>query len=56
LPIPALDGGKMLFLIIEAIRKKPVSEKVEQNITVVFFTILITLMIWVTIKDIRRLF
>jgi len=56
LPIPALDGGKLLFLGIEKVRRKPVSQKVEQNITAVFFALLITLMIWVTIKDITRLF
>jgi len=56
LPIPALDGGKLLFLAIEKIRKKPVSPKVEQNITGAFFTFLVALMIWVTIKDIARLF
>jgi regulator of sigma E protease len=56
LPIPAVDGGKLLFLGIEAIRKKPISQKVEENITTAFFTLLIFLMIWVTIKDIARLF
>ncbi len=56
LPIPALDGGKLLFLGIEKIRKKPVSPKIEQNITGGFFTVLVALMIWVTIKDIIRLF
>lgn len=56
LPIPALDGGKLLFLGIEAIRKKPISPKIEQNITAVFFTLLVGLMIWVTIKDIIRIF
>jgi len=56
LPIPALDGGKLLFLGIEAIRKKPVSEKIEQNVTTAFFALLIALMILVTIKDISRLF
>ena len=56
LPIPALDGGKILFLGIEFIRKKPVSPKVEQNITAVFFAFLVFLMILVTIKDILKLF
>jgi regulator of sigma E protease len=56
LPIPAADGGKLLFLGIEAIRKKPVSEKIEQNITAVSFALLLTLMVFVTIKDIARLF
>lgn len=56
LPIPALDGGKLIFLGIEKIRKKPVSSKTEQKITTFFFALLIALMIWVTIKDIFRLF
>lgn len=56
LPIPAVDGGKLLFLGIEAIRKKPVPEKIEQNITAAFFMLLIILMIWVTINDVSRLF
>jgi len=56
LPIPAVDGGKLLFLGIEAVRKKPVNPKTEQNVTTVFFTLLIILMILVTIKDIARLF
>jgi len=56
LPIPAVDGGKLLFLGIEAIRKKPVSPKVEQNITTFFFSLLILLMIFVTIKDVMRIF
>jgi len=54
-PIPALDGGKLLFLIIEAIKKKPVSVKVEQSLTIVFFILLITMSIFITIKfDIPR--
>ncbi len=56
-PIPALDGGKLLFLGIEAARKKPVSPKIEQNITAFFFILLIGLMIFVTVKfDIPRVF
>jgi len=56
LPIPALDGGKLLFLGIEKVRRKPVSQKIEQSITSIFFALLIALMIWVTIKDIIRIF
>ncbi|MDD5145894.1 MAG: M50 family metallopeptidase [Candidatus Pacebacteria bacterium] len=56
LPIPSLDGGKLLFLIIEAVRKRPVSQKVEQVLTTAFFSLLILLMIFVTIKDVIRLF
>jgi len=54
-PIPALDGGKLVFLIIEKIRGKAVSVKVEQIITTVFFLLLITLSIFITIRfDIPR--
>lgn len=56
LPIPALDGGKLLFLAIETTRKKPVSEKIEQAITAAFFFVLIALSILVTFGDISRLF
>ncbi|KPJ57279.1 hypothetical protein AMJ49_01615 [Parcubacteria bacterium DG_74_2] len=56
LPIPALDGGKLIFLGIEAVRKKRVSRKIEQSITVFFFALLIFLMILVTIKDVLELF
>ena len=56
LPIPALDGGKLIFLAIEAIRKKPVPEKIEQRITVFFFALLMVIMLWATIKDVIRLF
>jgi regulator of sigma E protease len=56
LPIPALDGGKLIFLLIEGIRKRPVSAKVEQNITMTFFVLLIVFSIIITIKfDIPRL-
>lgn len=56
LPIPALDGGKILFLTIEGIRKKPIPPKVEQKITLFFFGLLIFLAILITMKDISRLF
>ena len=56
LPIPALDGGRLLFLGIEKIKGSPVNQKIEQNITAGFFIFFIALMIWVTIKDISRLF
>jgi regulator of sigma E protease len=56
LPIPALDGGKLLFLGIEKFKGKPINPKIEQNITVVFFALLVILAIWATIKDITKLF
>lgn len=56
LPIPALDGGKILLLLIEAIRRKKLSEKVEINIQVAGFALLIALSIYVTYNDILRIF
>lgn len=57
LPIPALDGGKVIFLLVEAIRGKAINHKLEQRVTSVFFAMLIILMIFVTIKfDIPRVF
>jgi regulator of sigma E protease len=57
LPIPALDGGKMLFLAIEFFKGSPINEKIEQRITTVFFVALIILMAFITFKfDIPRIF
>ncbi|MEK7452659.1 MAG: RIP metalloprotease RseP [Patescibacteria group bacterium] len=56
LPIPALDGGRFIFLIIEAIKRSPVSQKVEMTFQTVGIALLILLMVVVTIKDIIRLF
>ncbi|MEF8847131.1 MAG: M50 family metallopeptidase, partial [Candidatus Paceibacterota bacterium] len=57
LPIPALDGGKLVFLGIEAVRGEPVSPEIEEKITNFFFGLLLLLMLIVTIKfDIPRLF
>lgn len=55
LPFPALDGGWLLFLIIEKIKGSPVPKKVENFIHSLGFAILILLMIIVTIGDIKRL-
>lgn len=49
-PIPALDGGKLIFLALEKIKGKPVSVKAEQGITLTFFVILICLSLFVTVK------
>lgn len=56
LPIPALDGGKILLLIVEAIRKKPLKENTEIQIQLLGFSILIALSIFVTYNDIVRVF
>lgn len=54
LPFPALDGGRILFILIEKAKGSPVSAKVEQAIHTAGFMLLITLMLFVTFKDIVR--
>lgn len=56
LPIPALDGGWLVFLVIEKLKGKPLNQKLVQRISFSFFFLLIALMIWITIKDVMRLF
>lgn len=56
LPFPPLDGGKVVFLIIEAIRKKPLKEQIEINIQLIGFALLIALSLYVTYNDILRIF
>ncbi len=56
LPIPAVDGGKLLFLGIEAVRRKPISQETEEKITTFFFGIIIIVAFLVTIKDILKFF
>ena len=56
LPIPALDGGKILILIIEAIRRKPLKEETEIQIQLIGFSILIALSLIVTYNDMVRVF
>lgn len=55
LPIPALDGSKILFALIEAIRKKPMNKKFETKITMISFCFLIGLSIVLIISDIFKL-
>ncbi|GAB3927786.1 RIP metalloprotease RseP [Mucilaginibacter myungsuensis] len=56
LPIPALDGGHALFLIIEMIKGKPLSDKFLERAQLVGFVILISLMVFVFGNDITKLF
>lgn len=56
LPVPGLDGGKFLFLIIEGIRKKPMQEKTEIAWQLAGFAIIIMIAILVTVGDVRKLF
>ncbi len=55
LPIPALDGGHLMFLLVEKIIGRPVDEKVIEIISNVFFSLLIILMIFVVFNDITLL-
>ncbi len=54
LPIPTLDGGQILFLIIEAISRKRIPEQIAATINNLFFYALIVLMIFITIQDFRN--
>lgn len=56
MPFPALDGGRLLFLAIEKLRKKPVPPSVERFIHGAGFALLILLIIAVTFRDIVKLF
>jgi len=52
-PIPAVDGGRILFLIIEKIRQKPISQHTEILVNNICFSLLIILLFVVTVKDIN---
>jgi regulator of sigma E protease len=54
-PIPALDGGRVLFLLIEKIKGKPVKREVEAVIHNIFFFLLIILIIVVTFRDVSKI-
>ncbi len=56
LPLPVLDGGRVLLFIIEAIRKKPLNEKVESAIMAVSMAAVLLLMVLVAFKDFINLF
>lgn len=56
LPIPALDGGRLLFVIIEAIIRRPVPQRIEQAAHSIGFLLLMALIVVVTYRDIVRLF
>lgn len=55
LPIPALDGGRLVFLLIEAVRKKRLNPNVESMIHFAGFMLLMLLMVFVMFNDFRRL-
>ena len=56
LPLPALDGGRLVFLIIEAIRGKRVDPELEAKVHFTGLMLLMLLMVVVMFNDIRRIF
>ena len=56
LPIPGLDGGRLLLIIIEAIRRKPLKTETEAQIQLLGFSFLIMLSLYVTFNDVIRIF
>lgn len=56
LPIPALDGGRLLLLIIEWIRRKPINAKIENAVNMIGFALLMVLMVFILGNDIFKIF
>ena len=56
IPILPLDGGKILFLLLEFIRRKPLKEEFEMKATLISLSFLITFAIFITVKDIVNIF
>lgn len=56
LPLPALDGGRVVFILIEMIRRKPLSREMEAKIHAVGLVILLGFAVFITCKDIRAFF
>ena len=56
LPLPALDGGRIFFLMIEAIRRKPLKPEVEGYVHFAGMVLLLLLMLIVSFKDVIKLF
>jgi regulator of sigma E protease len=56
LPLPALDGGRLIFLIIEGVARKPIKREIEQTINTVGIMMLMALMLLITVKDVFSLF
>ncbi|MDD4623912.1 MAG: site-2 protease family protein, partial [Bacilli bacterium] len=55
IPFPAFDGGRVLFLIIEKVRRKPIPIKIENTVNMIGFSLLMILMAIITFSDIGKL-
>ena len=56
IPIPGLDGSRIIFLVIEAVRRKPVNQRVEAGVHMAGYALLMGLMLFMTCKDILHIF
>jgi len=56
LPIPVLDGGMILFCVIEIIRRKPVNKEIRQTLTAIFMVLLMAVIVLIFVKDFINLF
>ncbi len=56
LPLPILDGGHIIFAVIEGVRRKPLNARLVQNISIAFAILLITFMLYVSFFDVQRFF
>jgi regulator of sigma E protease len=56
LPLPALDGGRLVFLVVEAIRRKPINRQVEGTIHFAGLMLLMVLMVVIMYHDIVKIF
>lgn len=54
LPLPVLDGGHLFFLALEALRRKPLSDKTQDRITQVGFVLIMALMFFVIFNDVQK--
>ena len=55
LPLPALDGGRLVFLLVEAVRRKPIKPEYEGWVHAAGFVLLMGLILVLTYRDIARL-
>ena len=56
LPIPALDGGRLLIFLVELVRRKRMNPELEGNINLVGFALLMLLMVVILFNDVRKIF